>query len=357
MIVSPNRKARSEMKVRRKSVVAISVGLALAAMGSSSLMAVPLHHSFVAANVTTSPGSSKFTIQYPFGWDEAAPAGAWTSPTVWSPSLPTPIPIPVTSPQKTLGASRNRQAIMYRVPGVNVVQDVSFGRPLANSGSPWTVAEYGDNGVTLGNGNAFDLLVEEIEIEPVSNDIFALATDVGNVHKIFRIDKDTNVAEPMITTLWASPNAPGPYGPNLYKGISYQSGSITFMPDPANSGKSLLVFTHVGTLYGLCVMLYRPNGLYLQALNAGTEKYGKCKKPIAATGFPVSGAGVNSVFIEGQLVIARDNGPFFKVTNVFAPSSPTVWPLVSPVPMAGSSTALNSDFAWIRDQWRVGPLS
>lgn len=272
------------------------------------------------------------------------------------------------STQKTIGASKTRQAIMYKKPN-GYTYLVDGGIFKATTGWAASFDESNETPIFMDASQsvAFKQIPEEIEIEPTTNDVFVLSAASAFAPKqIFRIKKvdDTYFATAMTMHTAVgikTPNGDRAFvnpGPNGYK-----SGSIAFVPKPG--GGQYLVFTHHSTTYqGICHWVFviqtgaKENELWA-ALDINDVPMSKCIKGNSAplTGFP-AGTTVNTTYVgpqtisattggiqPGRFVMSRDNGPMFEVKGIFD-NNPWSATQITSTP---ASLAMSNDLAWVRN--------
>ena len=352
------------MKRYQKNLNLHGVLTASAAVIATAAWAVPPPYQRILA-IT----ASQSTITIVKGWIPEATGVAWTPLT----SMPSSAP----STQKTIGASVSRQVIMYRkADGITRLVD---GPPPAtlifvppNFDAAAEVPIYTDSSFA----NLFKLVPEEIEVEPTSNDVFALVSAPNNFgpKQIYRI-KNQGGAE--IATAMTYHNAIGVKTPNGDRAFvnpfqnGYKAGSIAFVPK--SSGGHYLIFTHQSTYYGICHWIFsvktgsKENELWA-VTSTGTLSgvpLSKCQKsmPNSLTGFGAGTGGINTVYVgppggvpltNGRFMMSRNNGLIYEVKGLLdpVPTGTNFGPWqVAPLNPSISTTA-SSDYALVRNQWQ-----
>jgi len=139
-------------------------------------------------------------------------------------------------------------------------------------------------------GNPFNLTIEEIEIHPVTQQVYALVSN-GFSRLIYIIDPLTGIATP------ASVNGGGAIVFNSAIANGYQCGSIAFVPSGAGHE---LVFSHESTVYaalGIVSWHFSTSGTSLTSVAANNHTY---------AGIPGTvGSGINTTYGNGKLYFAR----------------------------------------------------
>jgi hypothetical protein len=337
---------------------------------SGTAMAKPEGKQIIVAN-NPSVGSTKIGTLYL----HSGGAGWLTGPTL-NANAP--------STQKTLGASNARSSIMYRKADGNtyiVDGSISFVSNIAGWVANFDESQEQPIFTDTNFASQFKLTPEEIEIDPVSNDIFALVSGPTAFapKQIYRIKRDPDgnayhIATAM--TMNTSVNGNTPNGNRAFinpAGNGYKSGSLAIVPNP--SGGHRLIFTHESTVYqGICHWVYdiqtgvNENKLKA-ALHPSNVPMSKCQKttPLNGTGTSPSppgagiaaGTGINTVYIgpqtapatgvitPGRLLMSRNGGPMYEVGGLLIPGQ---WTTV-PITPASPNHTLSNDFAWIRNEW------
>lgn len=157
-------------------------------------------------------------------------------------------------------------------------------------------------------GTAFAPVIEEIEVHPVTHEIYLLVSESG-AKRIYVVDLSvgggTGVAT--LVTVNGASNAFNNTGGNGYK-----SGSITFVPD--GSGGYELVFSNESTVYaslGIVSWHFSLSGTNLTSVIANHRTY---------AGIPGTGK-INTTYGNGKLYFARDASTLYSLSlttnNVF----------------------------------------
>ena len=328
------------------------LGIATATLSSATAVwAHKVVYDLVVSN-NAAVGSTKIGVANP-------DYGPWVAGTELSTTAP--------STQKTIGASKTRQAVMYKkADGNTYLVDGQIGR---TTGGGWCANFDESSEVAIladpAGNTVFKQIPEEIEIEPTTNDVFVLsAANLLAPRQIFRIK---NVDGANIATAMTFHKVNGAITPNLNRAFvnpgpnGYKSGSIAFVPKP--SGGQYLVFTHHSTVYqGICHWVYvvktgaKENELWA-AEDSNNVSMNKCQKSNSLTGFP-AGTTVNTTYVgpqtisatsggvqPGRLVMSRDNGPMFEVKGIF---DSVPW---SATQIASNPAAplMSNDLAWWRN--------
>lgn len=331
---------------------------------SGTAMAVPNGYQLIAAN-NPSTGSTKIDTLYTL-----TPNMTWQSGISLNANAP--------STQKTLGASKTRNSIMYRKADGNtyiVDGSIAYGGNsvgwIANFDQAAEEPIFLDANLT----SQFKLIPEEIEIDPLSNDIFALVSGPTafapkQIYRIKRNSDGHHIATAMTFHLANSiitPNGnrafvnPQPNG--------YKSGSLAVVPSPI--GGHRLIFTHESTVYqGICHWVYdiqtgaKENELKVSEHSLGVPM-SKCQKTTPLNGQAAPGAGIaagtgiNTVYIgpqtasasggiiPGRLLMSRNGGSMYEVEGLLI-NGPWKAKAITP---ASPNHTLSNDFAWPRNQW------
>ena len=340
-----NRLANGAMRLRKQAKL-FACGASIA-MIASGVQAIPPHTELVVAN-NNQAGSTTIGAIKPDG----VASGAWVNAGPYSTTSP--------STQKTIGASSTMVAIVYRdAAGYDVMESVPI--TTATYQANWTSAFNGTQEFIFTDPLASTpakIIPEEIEVDPVSNDVFVLGdTGPSTAKQIFRIHRSGQGGQLIATamTTATSPFIPTPNGNRVFVNPTrngFKSGSIAFVPDPA--GGSFLVFTHESNVYGICQWIYKVynDSAHENFLGNQPSKNGCWAKINGVPKIPGTG-GLNSVYVghhplntvQNMLLVSRDNGPLYEFNTglVPNPANPVVWPAAPTAP------GLQNDLAWYRN--------
>jgi hypothetical protein len=342
--------------MKKTIIKSLATAVALLAIGSEA-WAIPNQYDLIVANTNSAAsGSTKIGMLYPHSGGAGWLAG---------PDLNTTAP----STQKTLGATKTRQTIMYRKADGNTY--LVDGQIAYGNGS-WSANFDGNQEEAIWlNSNLsaqFKLIPEEIEIDPDTNDVFALVSGLTAFapKQIYRIKRDEN--QTLIATAMTFHNASGEITPNGNRafinptGNGYKSGSIAFIPKPGSGHR--LVFTHQSTVYqGICHWVWdlktgaQENQLWASEHSTNVP-ISKCQRSTLLTGFGTSVNGINTVYlgpqtalpnggiIPGRFLMSRNGGPLYEVGGLLSHSP--LW-TATPITPASPNHSLNNDFAWYRN--------
>ena len=335
------------MKRRFKRFAAHSlVGMASITLATSA-MAIPKRVELIVAN-NPAAGTTSIGSLY-----DHSISDNWLAGPVFATSAP--------SPQKTIGASKNRQSIVYRkADGITYLVDGSIGYGMGAWGVNFDAGSEIPIFLDANQTQLLKITPEEIEIEPTTNDVFVLgAASAGAAKQIFRIKTDSSgtvIATPMSFYNGGvlTPNAQRAFVNPTING--YKSGSIAFVPK--TGGGQYLVFTHQSTVYsGICHWVYEVGtGTNDNRLNS-VSAMSKCQKSSVMGGtFGSVVGGINTVYVGEQssfsgstipakFLMMRDNGSVYEVKGIFdtLPWAATVDPLF-PAPVI-----MSNDLAWYRN--------
>jgi hypothetical protein len=223
------------------------------------------------------------------------------------------------------GLAASVKSIVFAYVGSDGVTYLNFGH------TGIAAANYADAGtdvpVLLDGTSLFTYAIEEIEIDPASGDVFALAR-VGNAIKIYRI-----------AGMYSSVDAPGTarvmsYGTTTTVfhnplGNGYKWGSICFVPN--GNGTYRLVFTHQSTVYASLGIVCWHYDIVANAV-VGLPAYHRTYS--ASTSTIPAGTGINTAFGNGKFYIARNNGNLYEL-NLSASNLPATQ--LTTTPMANSN--------------------
>ncbi len=163
--------------------------------------------------------------------------------------------------------------------------------------------------ITTAAGTAFTPVIEEIEVHPVTHDIYLLVSESG-AKRIYVVDLSVapGIGVAKLVTVNGASNAFNNTGGNGYK-----SGSITFVPD--GSGGYEFVFSSESTVYaslGIVSWHFSLSGTNLTSIVANHRTY---------AGIPGTGK-INTTYGNGKLYFARDASTLYSLSlttnNVFA---------------------------------------
>jgi hypothetical protein len=186
-----------------------------------------------------------------------------------------PLVNPVVATTTGCGASHGINVYLYNTP----------------SGILYLDGWYGNVAIVDASFNPFTFSIEEIEIHPMTQEVYALVSN-GFSRFIYIIDPMTGVATP------ASVNGGGAIVFNNAISNGYQCGSITFVPASISSYE--LVFSHESTVYaslGVVSWHFSTSGTSLTSVVANNHTY---------AGIPgTSGTGINTTYGNGKLYFAR----------------------------------------------------
>lgn len=340
-LISVFKNGRKMMYIGNKlSLLLCSAVMAVGVVASSAL-ARPVFYSAIISNNTSLPASTSIGL--------ATYTTSTSGQVNWTQGAATSLPYATN--QKTIGARKQDAVIMYRDAtngNINVI------KPIVNGGlQNISILDLSSQEINifLPNYSPFNLPVEEIEIDPVSGDVFAL-TVTGSSRSMYRINRQTQIATLM--TLYNG-TVISPNGTKLYWNTmtgQYQNGSITFVPNPQNPSENLLAFTHESNIprYRLCTWFLKPVGDNLVGMPTMNRCWGTSTPgaPLLSTLLP--GTGLNTTYIKdiGKLVIARDNGPLMELDwNGSSPPS-----TIKPLNGDGTSPTMNlsNDLAYWYNQ-------
>ncbi len=181
------------------------------------------------------------------------------------------------------GAATNKYVYAYRGSnGVQYLDGSYFSTPIFNTA-----------------GNLFTSVIEEIEIHPVTNQVYLLVT-VSNAKRIFVVDPaaGTGIATPVTVN-----GAANIFNSALING--YKSGSIAFVPD--GSGGYEFVFSSESTVYaslGIVSWHFSLSGTNLTSITANHRTY---------AGIPGTG-NINTTYGNGKLYFARDASTVYSLS-------------------------------------------
>lgn len=184
---------------------------------------------------------------------------------------------------------------------------------------------YGNVAIVDASGNVFTSAIEEIEIHPQTQQVYALVKQ-GNSIRIYIIDPLTGIATNATINTTSSIIFNNP----LANG--YLCGSIAFVPD--GSGGSELVFSHESNVYaanGVYSWHFSTSGMNLTGLPLKSQSY------TGITG--TVGSGINTTYGNGNLYFARhgSSNPLYSLSLV--PGSNTATSL-------GYSVTNTNDFGY-----------
>ncbi len=217
---------------------------------------------------------------------------------------------------KGCGATKQTIVFAYKAAdGVTYLDYVQTGiaYPTPSTGNAIPVLL---NGTTL-----FNYPIEEIEIDPVSQYVYAIAR-VGNAVKLYRIDGFNNPSPgTAVLMTYGTTN-------NIFNnpiGNGYKWGSITFVPN--GDGTNRLVFASESTVYaslGIVTWHFNIVGSALNILTAKNRTYSAATSGIAA------GTGLNTVYFNGKYAVARNNGNLYEL-NLSTSNSPATQLTTAPM--------------------------
>jgi hypothetical protein len=357
-------------KIMRKLIVSTLAGAtALFAISvATQAISAPTKYDIIVSNIPAL-GSTKFNTLY-----LNSSIWQWMAGNV---TLNASAP----STQKTIGASKNRQSIMYKTTdGNTVLVDGSIGYGMG----AWSANFDADPQAIFTDAtqtNLFKLVPEEIEVEPTTNDVFALVSGIGmnGPKQIYRIKTTTDGTIATAMTFHTSVGVQTPNGNRAFINPftnGYKAGSIAFVPNP--NGGQYLVFTSQSTVYqGICHWVYvvksgaEENQLWAATTNGlpNGPSMSKCQKSSGPGSFPGFGAavgGINTTYIgprqmgagagypaPGKFLISRDNGDVYEVKGLFdfgGPPSPwSADKLTNNPTITNTSLSTGSDMAWVRN--------
>lgn len=219
---------------------------------------------------------------------------------------------------KGCGATKQSIVFAYKAAdGVTYLDYVQTGiaYPTPSSGNPIPVLL---NGTTL-----FNYPIEEIEIDPISEYVYAVAR-VGNAVKLYRIDGINN-SSPGTAILMTYGTTNNIFNNPL--GNGYKWGSITFVPN--GDGTNRLVFASESTVYaslGIVTWHFAINATAtgLTILSSQNRTYSAGTSGIAA------GTGLNTVYFNGKYAVARNNGNLYEL-NLSANNLPATQLTTTPM--------------------------
>jgi hypothetical protein len=204
-----------------------------------------------------------------------------------------------------------------------------------------TNCNYADAGtdvpVLLNGVSAFNLAIEEIEIDPISKDVLALVRN-GNAIQLYRIAGINNTTVTPGTATAMTYNSSTTIFNNPL-GNGYKWGSICFA---LNTGGTYdLVFTNESTVYAyLGIVSWHYS--YNVAANTITALPGSHRTySVATSGFP-AGTGINTTFGyvvggAGKLFIARNGGNVYSFSLTASNTAAT---------LEYTTTGLSNDFGY-----------
>jgi len=218
---------------------------------------------------------------------------------------------------KGCGATKQSIVFAYRAAdGVTYLDYVQTGiaYPTPSSGNAIPVLL---NGTTL-----FNYVIEEIEIDPISQYVYATAR-VGSTVKLYRIDGFNNPSPGTAVLMTYPANNNNLFGSTLVNG--YKWGSITFVPN--GDGTNRLVFASESNVYaslGIVTWHFNISGTSLTSLTAQNRTYSAATSGIAA------GTGINTVYFNGKYAVARNNGNLYEL-NLSASNLPATQLTTAPM--------------------------
>ena len=200
--------------------------------------------------------------------------------------------------------------------------------------------------LTSGGAALFTYPIEEIEVYPNSQDVYALCK-VGSSMQLYRISMNDGIA--VLMSYITSPTTTSPNMFNNTLGNGYKSGSITFCPiDPANPNTAYkLVYTTESNVYSaLGIVTWHYDivaGNKYQIRSSENRTYTTAISGIAGA---MTGK-INTTYGDGKFYFARDNGALYTINLV--PATGTAG-TVQVVPTAPNSTITNTnDFGYWRN--------
>lgn len=232
-----------------------------------------------------------------------------------SPSAPGAVAVPympfggaVTSTVKGLAATSKLIVFAY----VNA----SDGNTYLNFGhTAITPANYSDAGtdllVLLNGVSTFNYAIEEIEIDPISRDVYTIVRN-GNAIQLYRIDGLSSATAGTATLMTNAINGTASFFYNPL-GNGYKWGSICFVPNASNPATNDLVFSSESTVYaayGIVSWHFSIAGNTVTPLVSSHRTYS-----VSSSGFP-AGTGINTTYANTfsgtkKFLIMRDNGSVY----------------------------------------------
>ncbi len=223
-----------------------------------------------------------------------------------------------TSAIKGCGATEQLIVLAYKaadgVTYLNFVQTgIAYPTPTTGQDIP----------VLLDGSTIFNYSIEEIEIDPISQDVFAIAR-VGNSIKLYRIGGINSASPGTAVLMTYPPNNNNLFGNPLVNG--YKWGSISFVP---YNGSYKLVFASESNVYaslGIVTWHFAINaaGTGLTNLPSEHRTYSTATSGIAA------GTGLNTVYFNGKYAVARNNGNLYEL-NLSASNLPATQLTTTPM--------------------------
>ncbi|HEY0030960.1 MAG TPA: hypothetical protein VGC65_09400, partial [Bacteroidia bacterium] len=209
--------------------------------------------------------------------------GYFSTNAYWGQMAPTTQPFGGSTTSTVKGLAATKQSIVFAYVGADGVTYLNFGHnTIAN-------ANYADAGqdipVLLNGTTLFTYPIEEIEIDPITLDVYAL-TRVGNSIKLYRIEGISSAA-PGTATVVTYNGSTTIFNNPLSNG--YKWGSICFVPN--GNGTFRFVFASESTVYaslGIVTWHYTLSGNTLTVLTPMHRTYSTGTSGIAA------GTGINA---------------------------------------------------------------
>ncbi|MNJ97496.1 hypothetical protein D3C87_152460 [compost metagenome] len=148
-------------------------------------------------------------------------------------------------------------------------------------------------------GNIFTPLIEEIEIHPVTHQVYLLVSE-GGAKRIYVVDPSAGTGTATLVTVNSASNI---FNSTMMNG--YKSGSIAFVPD--GSGGFEFVFSSESTVYstlGIVSWHFSLSGTNLTSIAANHRTY---------AGIPGTGK-INTTYGNGKLYFARDASTLYSLS-------------------------------------------
>jgi hypothetical protein len=217
------------------------------------------------------------------------------------------------------GCAATKQLIVFAYKAADGVTYLNFVQTGIAYPTPTTGQEIP---VLLNGSTLFNYPIEEIEVDPISKDVYAV-TRVGNAVKLYRIDGINSASPGTAVLMTYPPNNNNIFGNPL--GNGYKWGSITFVPN--GDGTNRLVFASESTVYaslGIVTWHFNISGTSLTVLSAQNRTYSTATSGIAA------GTGINTVYFNGKYAVARNNGNLYEL-NLSANNLPATQLTTTPM--------------------------
>ncbi len=294
----------------KKNITLVAAALTVLSLGITSCKKENITPDGVGSTASSSEGLNKtYTFYSGIMSNNGFPSAGTTAMGYYSTNsffgqmAPTNMPFGGLTTSAVKGLAATTKSIVFAYVGSDAVTYLNFGHTGFNN------ANYSDAGtdvpVLLNGTTLFNYPIEEIEIDPISLDVFALAR-VGNAIKLYRIG-GIGSASPGTATVMTYGASTNIFNNPL--GNGYKWGSICFVLN--NDGTTYrLVYSTESTVYaslGIVTWHYTVSGNTLNVMSSMNRTYS------AATSTIPAGTGINTAYGNGKLYVARNNGNLYEL--------------------------------------------